>query len=73
MYEVPFKREDQVTVMFTKPYKEALQRLAQNHGTDMSNYVRQAVAEHIQTHHEGEFNRLYDEILQDFKLGKGVR
>lgn len=66
MYEVPFKKDDQIVVLMTTPYKRALMRLAQRTGTDMSHFVRQAIVEYIESRHEAVFNQLYDESLQDY-------
>jgi len=67
MYEVRFKKKDQIVIKISTPYKRAVDRIAQRKGTDMSNFIRQALAEYIETNHSSEFNRIYDECLQDFQ------
>ncbi|MHC4748286.1 MAG: hypothetical protein ACYTFW_00285 [Planctomycetota bacterium] len=68
MYEVPFKRDNQIVVLMSTPYKRALQVLARQIGTDLSHLVRQAIAEYVRAHHDGAFNVIYDECIQDFAV-----
>ena len=68
MYEIPIKKETQIIVLMSRPYKEALKRLAVRTGTDLSHLVRQAIAEYVDNRHEGAFNQIYDECIQDFKI-----
>lgn len=70
MYEVPFKKDAQLIVLMSEPYKSALKRLALRSGTDMSDIVRIALAEYISNHHYGEFNQIYDEEIRDFVKNK---
>ena len=67
MYEIPIKKETQIIVLMSRPYKEALKRLAARTGSGLSHLVRQSIAEYVDTHHEGAFNQIYDECIQDFK------
>lgn len=65
MYEINVKKDDQIVILMSRPYKRALMRLARRIGTDMSHLVRQAVAEYISNHHDSIFNQIYDEAIQD--------
>lgn len=66
MYEIPFKKDTQLIVLMSTPYKDALKRIAIRTGSDMSDLVRRAIAEYIRNHHETEFNQIYDEEIRDF-------
>ena len=66
MYGADFKRDEPAVVLMTRPYKRALMRLAQRVGTDMSNMIRQAIVEYVDSHHAETFNQIYAECMQDY-------